>query len=175
MNLLIIGHARHGKDTLAEYLSARLGVSYMDSSKAASEIFLFDVLKDKYGYKTREECYLDRVNHRAEWFDLICGYNKEDPAKLAKGIMERSDIYVGMRSDREIEECVRIGLFDAVVGVYDPRKPEEPRDSFDIDLWRQSDIVIPNAGSLHDLYDKIDRVVAPFLLTLKKRDSVRRT
>jgi hypothetical protein len=45
-------------------------------------------LKVKYGYKTSEECFEDRVNHRSEWYDMICEYNLNDKAKLAKGILE---------------------------------------------------------------------------------------
>jgi hypothetical protein len=83
------------------------GYNYKSSSLAASEIFIYDTLKDKYGYKTPEECFEDRVNHRAEWFDLICDYNKDDKARLAKEIMKSADIYVGMRSN---EECERMYL-----------------------------------------------------------------
>lgn len=62
--ILILGHARHGKDTLAEILNKEYGMTFMSSSQAANEIFLFDELKNKYGYKTKEESFNDRVNHR---------------------------------------------------------------------------------------------------------------
>jgi len=68
--LLIIGHARHGKDTLAELLRDTFELKFVSSSQAASDIFIFDELKDKYGYTTPEECFEDRVNHRAEWYDM---------------------------------------------------------------------------------------------------------
>lgn len=154
MKILIIGHARHGKDTLANALSFWYGLNYKGSSEAASEIFIYDALKEKYGYKTPVECFNDRVNHRAEWYDLICEYNSLDRARLAKAIMFDNNIYVGMRSNDEIDECLRQRIFDLIIGVYNPRLPEEGKDSFNINLWQKSDIIIPNAGTTTDLFYK---------------------
>lgn len=157
-NILLLGSARHGKDTVAQMLKDCYGLTFKGSSEAAAEIFLYDALKDKYGYQTPEQCFNDRTNHRAEWYDLICEYNKDDRARLAKDIMAMSDIYVGMRDNAELEESVRIGLFDCVIGVYDPRKPLEPATSFNIDIWQHSDFVISNAGSLDDLKRKVAKL-----------------
>src|SRR5690606_32961825 len=146
---------RNGKDTVAQLLTDLFGFTFQSSSVAASEIFLYDALKDKYHYTSPEECLEDRVNHRPEWHDLYCEYNKKDPARVAKEILKSADIYVGMRSDVEAQECLRQGIFDIVIGVYDPRKPLEPSNSFNIDLWKTSDIVISNAGTLKELKNKV--------------------
>lgn len=153
--ICIIGHARHGKDTVAEIICKHYGYRSESSSQAASRLFLYEALKDKYGYNTPEECYEDRVNHRAEWFDMICEYNKNYPGQLAKDIMQSNEIYTGMRSNRELEACVKDGIFDLVIGVFDPIRPLEPRDSFDIDIWSKSDFIIPNAGTLFELECKV--------------------
>lgn len=158
MKILIIGHARHGKDTLAEMLRDRYGLRFKSSSLAAAEIFIFEELKDKYGYETFEECFADRVNHRAEWHDLICDFNKYDKTELAKHILENNEVYVGMRSNEEVECCLDDGLFDLVVGVFDPRKPLEHSDSFNIDIWEKSDLIIPNAGTLEEFGYKVDDI-----------------
>jgi nicotinamide riboside kinase len=134
MKLLIIGHARHGKTTSANFLSNRFNLKFSDSSRAAAEIFLYDKLKDKYGYKDFEECYEDRVNHREEWFDEICRFNEKDPARLAKEIMKTADIYCGMRSNREILKCVEDNVFDYIIFIYNPDLPYEDANSFDIDF-----------------------------------------
>jgi len=160
--ILIIGHARHGKDTVAQFLKDLYGYEFKSSSQAASEIFLYDRLKVKYGYKTPEECFEDRVNHRAEWHDLICDFNKDDHAKLAKAIMSTNDIYVGMRSNREAESCIEQGVFDLILGVFNPMHPLEPRDSFDIDLWQKSDLILSNSGTLADLERKIKNLSTLF-------------
>jgi len=162
--ILIIGHARHGKDTVAELLSFYYGYTFKSSSVAASEIFLYDVLKQKYGYKTPIECYKDRVNRRAEWHDLICEYNATDKARLAKDILKNADIYVGMRSNEELDECIKQDLFDIIIGVYNPRVPLESTNSFNIDIWGKSDIVIPNAGTILDLTVKVKNLFNHFNL-----------
>ena len=84
MNLLIIGHARHGKDTVAEIISEFTGYKFESSSMAAARIFIFDALKEKYGYKSFNECFEDRVNRRKEWYDLICAFKEKDSSSLAK-------------------------------------------------------------------------------------------
>ena len=134
MKLLIIGHARHGKTEAAKILKRERGLQFQDSSKAAAEIFLYDLLKDKYGYKDFEECYEDRVNHRQEWFENICLFNKEDPARLAKEIMKDADIYCGMRSNVEIQKCIEDKVFDHIINIYNPHLPKEESESFDIDF-----------------------------------------
>ena len=161
--LLIIGHARHGKDTVAGFMDEIFGLKSKASSMAASEIFLYEALKEKFGYKTPEECFEDRVNHRALWHDMICEYNKDDKARLAKDILKDNDIYTGMRSNVEVEECLRQGVFDLVIGVYDPRKPLEPRDSFDIDMWEKADVIIPNSEGLAELQTRV-RKLGPMIL-----------
>lgn len=140
--ILILGHARHGKDTVAQMISDETGLKFESSSMAAAKIFIYEYLKDKYGYKSFEECYEDRINHRKEWHDLICEYNKDDKARLAKDILKLNDMYVGMRSNVEIEESQNQGLFDIILGIFDPNKPLETKDSFDIDLFEKSDYIL---------------------------------
>lgn len=155
--LLILGHKRHGKDTCAELLRDFIGVTFSSSSEKAVEIFIFDALKQKYGYTTPMECFLDRINHRAEWYDLICEYNKDDKAKLAKEILLESDCYVGMRSGEEIKECVSQGLFDLIIWIdASERLPLEPSDSFDIDK-SYADVIIDNNGTEEEFYSRVRR------------------
>lgn len=162
MKLLILGHARHGKDTVAEMLKQEFNVDFLSSSEACAKIFIYDLLKEKYGYANFRLCYEDRVNHRTEWHDLIVDYNKKDPAKLAKEILKENNCYVGMRSDRELQECNKQGLFDLIIGVYNPRVPEENKESFNIDFWSSCDIIIPNNTSIDDLRNRV-RKIAPLI------------
>ena len=156
--MLIIGNARHGKDSLAEIMNEVYGLTFKSSSQAAADIFLYNTLKDKYGYTTSEECFEDRVNHRAEWKELICDYNKDDRAKLAKGILEYSDCYVGMRDRAEINECMRQGLFDIIIWVdASERLPLEDPSSFDIDKTC-ADIIIENNRTFEEFKEKVLRL-----------------
>jgi dephospho-CoA kinase len=156
--LLIIGNARHGKDSLTEILRDKFGLRFVSSSQAAADIFLYDLLKDKYGYNTPEECFEDRVNHRQEWYEAICEYNKNDKAKLAKGILEIADSYVGMRDREEIEECMKQGLFDMIIWVdASERLPLEPLTSFNIDK-SCADIIIDNNGTYEEFEKRVIRL-----------------
>ena len=155
--LLVIGHMRHGKDTVAEMIEEHTGMSFKSSSEMAAEIFIYDELKGKYGYSSFLECFEDRMNHRAEWHDLIKNYNNPDKAKLAKEILRHNDMYVGMRSQAEIDKCIEDGVFDMIIGVFDPEKPLEPKDSFDIDLFTSSDIIIPT-GDLETVRGKVKKL-----------------
>lgn len=160
--LLIIGHARHGKDSLAEILSVEYGLTFVSSSQAAADIFIYDELKDKYGYTNSVECFEDRVNHRAEWYDMICDYNKDDKAKLAKGILELADCYVGMRDRSEIVECMKQGLFDLIVWVdASERLPLESENSFNIDKTC-ADIIIENNADFQTFKSKVKRIFKNF-------------
>jgi dephospho-CoA kinase len=158
MKILIIGHARHGKTTVAEMILEEYNLTFKDSSMASAEIFIYDELKTKYGYKTFEECYEDRKQHRDEWFNLICEYNIPDKTRLATEILNRASVYVGMRANDELQACIENNIFDYIIGVYTHRMPEEPKSSFDIDLWKECDFIIPNDGTIEDLRNKINKL-----------------
>ncbi len=156
--ILIIAHKRWGKDTLAEILRDNFGLKFESSSQAAADIFIFDKLKGKYGYETSEQCFEDRVNHRSEWYEMICEYNKEDRARLAKGILENSDCYVGMRDREEINECIKQGLFDLIIWVdASKRLEEEGKDSFNIDV-SCADIIVDNNGTVEEFTQRVIRL-----------------
>jgi hypothetical protein len=146
--ILIIGNGRHGKDTLAEIFERLFGMTFKASSSAASDIFIYEKLKLKYNYCDSRECFNDRQNHRAEWYDMICDYNIADKARLAKDIMSTSDCYVGMRDRDEIIECKKQGIFDIIIWVdASHRLPNEGSNSFNIDK-SDADIVMYNNDSL---------------------------
>lgn len=156
--LLLIGHMRHGKDTMAEILNKEFGLKYIGSSQACADIFIYDTLKDKYGYKTPEECFEDRVNHRKEWHDMIADYNKDDKARLGKEILKESDCYVGMRAGDEITACLKQGIFDLVIWVdASERLPLESPESFNIDK-SYADIVVDNNGTEKEFINRVIRL-----------------
>lgn len=166
MKILILGHGRHGKDTLAELLRDLYGIEFRSSSQLASEIFIYKKLKSKYDYKTHEECFNDRHNCRKEWHDLICEYNEIDKARLAKEILKVADCYVGMRDVQEFDEAYDQALFDLVIWVdASERLPFESNESFNIDK-RCADIIIENNYTKREFIDKSRNL---FDLILKKR------
>lgn len=158
ITLCLIGNARHGKDSMAEILKDEFGIQFESSSKTAADIFLYDLLKEKYGYKSYEECYEDRVNHRQEWYEAIKEYNKNDKARLAKEIVNKTGFYVGMRDREEIDECIKQGLFDLIIWVDASRRlPDEPKTSFNIDK-NCADIIIDNNSTYEEFYEKVVRL-----------------
>lgn len=163
--LCIVGSARWGKDSMAEILEEYFELKFKSSSQAAADIFIYDALKEKYGYSTPEECFEDRVNHRSEWYELICDYNIEDKARLAKDILKHTDVYVGMRDSREIKECIKQNLFDLIIWVdASDRLPQEDKSSFNIDK-SDADIIIENNGTYDEFKEKVIRLGKSLLKT----------
>ena len=156
--LLIISSARWGKDTFGEILRDNFDFKFNSSSQAAADIFIYEALRKKYDYKTSIECFQDRMNHRAEWFNLICEYNETDKARLAKDILKNSDGYVGMRDADEIEESKRQNLFDLIIWIdASKRLPAESFDSFNIDI-SHADIIVDNNGTLEQFTNRVIRL-----------------
>jgi hypothetical protein len=157
--LLIIGHGRHGKDTVCEILRDKYGYSFESSSQFCSKLFIYDQLKDKYEYANEEQCYDDRHNHRAEWYDAICDYNVPDAARLGREIFRAHDIYCGLRNKREFFAMQNTGVFDYAIWVDRSNYlPEEDSSSMSLKQW-MADFTIDNNGSLEELEFNIDQLM----------------
>lgn len=153
---LIIGSGRHGKDTVAEYLSSKAGLRFASSSYTANSVCVYPILKVKYGYKSEDECFLDRSNHRVEWKNLICDYNKEDKTRLTREILGRNEIYVGMRDDQELRESRN--LFDLIIWVDASDRVKEKDPSLGIKK-EEADLIIENNESLFGLEKRLDNLI----------------
>lgn len=151
LKLLIIGHGRHGKDTVCEILRDQYGYSFESSSQFCSRLFLYDKLKDKYGYTSEEQCYTDRHNRRQEWYDAICAYNTPNAAKLGIEIFRQHDVYCGLRNKREYNAMRNIGVFNYAIWVdRSDHLPVEPSTSMSLKPW-MADFTIDNNGKLNEL------------------------
>ena len=154
--LLIVGMGRHGKDTVAEILRDRCGMEFSSSSFAAYEIFIYDLFKEKYGYTSIEEAYEDRHNHREELFKLIQDYNSEDRTRLARGIVNSTGMYVGMRCALEVEACIEKAVFDLIIWVDASERIDYVEPSSSISVTKEhADIVLTNNGTLEQLEAKV--------------------
>jgi len=158
--LLVIGHGRHGKDTVCEILRDTYGYSFESSSQFCSKLFIYDQLKDKYGYDNEEQCYADRHNHRAEWYDAICDYNVPDAATLGREMFAAYDIYCGLRNKKEFHAMKNTGVFDYCIWVdRSDYLPPERRNSMSLEQW-MADFTIDNNGSLDDLYFNVGELMS---------------
>ena len=154
--VLILGHARHGKDTVGAMIAEHWKVPVQETSKWISENYMFRMLRGKYGYASHEECYEDRGNHRGEWYDLICMFNQHNPRRLAEAMLRDNDVYIGIRSTREL--VAALPLFEYTIFVSNPRVEPEQNSSCDItqrEMLSCCDHHILNDGTLDDLYKKV--------------------
>lgn len=168
--VLILGSARHGKDTVAEMLRDQHGFRFSSSSMFCAERIMmpaFEMLRAEVGdestpvYDSPEECYEDRVNWRKFWYDHIQAYNATDPSRLAREMLAAgNDMYVGMRSAMEFAEARK--LFDVILWVDASGRglPPEGRDSFDIDFDIHTMVEVDNSGTLEDTANRLDCLVS---------------
>lgn len=164
MKLLIIGHGRHGKDTVSEYLQDKHGMTFQSSSMHCAANAVYPNLKSVYGYATVEECFSDRHQHRSEWFQLISDYCKDDLARIGREIFQVSDIYCGLRNAREFHAIKNNGLYDYCIWVDRSEFLEtEPKSSMSLEPW-MADYVIDNNGTLEQLYRNVDDLMRTLIL-----------
>jgi hypothetical protein len=154
--ILVVGHGRHGKDTVCELLRDKYGMRFTSSSAFCAEHVVYPMLADKYNYLSASECYEDRHNHRAEWFDIISEANRKDPTTVARAILKEHDVYCGIRSARELHACHAAGLFDLILWVdASMRVPPEDASSCTVEPW-MAHYVLDNNGTLEDLEHNLD-------------------
>jgi hypothetical protein len=152
LKLMILGYARHGKDTVAEILRDNLGLKFASSSFAAAEKVMRPFLAAKgITYGSLEECYADRINHRQDWYEQIKAYNTPDGSRLAREIYKDNDIYVGMRNEIELEAVRKEGLYNYSIWV-DRSKHVAPESSASCSITpAMANYVIDNNGTLEQL------------------------
>jgi dephospho-CoA kinase len=152
--LLVVGHGRHGKDTVCELLE-EYRYTFQSSSKFCSELFIFNNLKDQYGYANEDECYNDRHNHRTEWYNMIHEYCSDDLAKLGRNLFAKHDIYCGLRNKREFFAMQNEEIFDYAIWVdRGDHLPKEDPASMSIEQW-MCNYTIDNNGDLNRLRKNI--------------------
>lgn len=158
LKLLILGKGRHGKDTVAEILRDEYGLSFMSSSLACAEKVVYPAIKDTHNYRSVEECFNDRHNHRELWAQLISAYNYADPSRLAREILSECDVYVGMRSQREFEAARH--LFDHIIWVDASLRLPDAEDSTMLIKWEPSFYTIYNNYGIPELQSAVYEVMA---------------
>jgi hypothetical protein len=161
MKLLVLGHARHGKDTAAEMLQQALGLTFCSSSKFAAEHVVRPALAlSGIVYPSIGACFEDRVHHRKAWYEAIVSFNRDDPARLGRMIFGQYDVYVGLRSRVELQALREAKLFDLCLWIDANGRgvPPEPLDSCSVTA-EDADVVVPNDGTLEQLRERLVAVL----------------
>lgn len=152
MKLLVIGHARHGKDTFAEYLRDRHGWSFASSGEFACEKAVYPLMTEFY--PDWRSLYRDKEQYRELFFHAIRAYNLRPGPALHQQILSGHDMYLGMRSRAEFTKSV--SDFDLVVWIdASQRKPMEPLASNEL-TPADADVIINNNSTLEDLHSEIE-------------------
>lgn len=153
MHLAICGPGRAGKDTASEWFAQNTTLRYCRSTSQAAKLICFNALRLRYGYKTAEEAFEDRHNHRKEWAQLMWEHNQPDGVTLYRGMLRDNDILNGIRRKQELDACRAFGLVDLVLWI-DRDVAVDPSLDFEQD---EADIVIPNNRSLRELFCRLAR------------------
>ena len=107
--ILIIGHAKHGKTTVAEALT-KLGYTYKDSSEVAAEAIL-PFFTERYGFQTAAEMLAYKEEYtgtalgdtiRRDMYEQIRSVNLlGNFVRIPDMVYSQADIYVGLRDAAE--------------------------------------------------------------------------
>jgi dephospho-CoA kinase len=168
LKMIVTGMSRHGKDTMCEYLRDNHGINFAASSYTACEIFLYEKLKDEFGYKSLEECFEDRLNHKERWYTEIKDFNTPDLAKLGRYIFKKAPTYCGIRDDEELEELIISEGIDLIVWV-DASKRKPPQSSCSMKLNAScAHVTLDNNGTKEEFHQTIEtfyqRKLKPIIL-----------
>ena len=186
---LVLGHARHGKDTVAEILRDEYGFTFTSSSLFCAEKVIWDAIHNQQAaidrhiaasspgmsagqlieelemmagreYPSYAECFADRGNFRAAWFSLIAAYLYPEMERLGREIFAENDIYVGIRNKRELNAVLNAGLADVTVWVdASERVDQEPMASCTVEPWMAM-FTIDNNGSAEDLHRNVHQLMS---------------
>lgn len=163
--LLVIGHAGHGKDEFCKILTQKTGISFESSSMYCLKKFLYNILKQKYGYTSLEEAFEDRTNHRAEWRKEIKRYNTPDLTRVGRGIFRTYDVYCGLRDLDEYSALMRLDIVDSVIWIDSSKRlPLESSESMQLSP-KEANIIIDNNYDL----DMLKRRVSLFIQAFQQR------
>lgn len=173
MNICIIGHGRHGKDTVAEMIAEEWpGFNYEYGTSWFASVIVFEHFKEHgwpatidllaadnftidHVYDSPAHCWANRHKHRKEWFDIIGEYNALDEGvALYRDCLEEQNILTGIRKTSEMEALKEHGLVDCTIWVHRDGFPGESATSMELGIW-DADFSIDNDGDLGDLRKKI--------------------
>jgi hypothetical protein len=158
MRIAVCGHGRHGKCTVAKWLSENTPLRYTKSTSEAAAELVFSRLKDQYDYQSVSECWLDRANHREEWARIIWDYNQPDGVTLYEEVIADNDILDGIRDHVELQACRDRGIIRVALWVdASERLPAEGVGSFKVGK-DDCELAVDNNHDLEHLYQQLEQI-----------------
>lgn len=161
MKLMILGHKRHGKDSVSELFCKKYGMTFESSSRFVAEKAVRPAMAAKgIIYPDFDTMYADRVNHRDTWFEAIKAYNHPDPTRLGRELYAIHDIYCGIRNDVELLALQAAGVIDFTIWV-DAHKRLPPEDASSCTVTPDmADYILDNNGPEADLPAQVERAMS---------------
>ena len=185
--ILVLGHARHGKDTVSEMLANKLDLKFTSSSAFCAEKVIWPALwhaeignafrnwraeNEQHYHEMGHEmelmrslyvnvgdCYNDRGSHRSLCFDLIRWHNRMDMARLGLDIFAENDIYCGLRNAEELVHLARTGVVDHIIWV-DASKRVDPEPETSCTVTKaMANVVLNNNGTEESLETAVNNLI----------------
>lgn len=156
----VVGMTQHGKDEVSSYLAKKLDLTFNNASMTAIDTFMWPVVRDSLDYKTQQEFYDNRHQHKVLMHELYGLFNRTNPSAFSEVVFEKGDIYNGIRHQEQIDKGMADGIATHVIWVdASERKDPETSDSFKL-KYKDEYIWIDNNGTLEELHSKLDSLVA---------------
>ncbi len=165
--IMVIGHARHGKDTIANLLEKRYGFRNKSAAMIAAEFIIYPISLSTIDYNWPNynsflECFNDKHSHREAWFKTIQKFNASDKANLARLVYSESDVYCGVRDAAELWTIHEDNRYDLCIWVdASERLPLEPSTSITVHQC-MADVVINNNGTEFALEDSLRAIMKAY-------------
>lgn len=181
--IIVMGHGRHGKDTVCELLRESHDLRFTSSSRFCAEEVIPEAVdkawrehydaeltagggqtfpQDIPHYQWTPDTHFEhRHDYRAFWFNAIAAYNQPDPTRLARAIFAENDVYCGLRRQEELDAIKGSEDFEDVVYVWvDASKRLPPEDESSCTVGPcMCDYVIDNNGSLGGLTTQVEELM----------------
>jgi hypothetical protein len=154
------GHGRAGKDLGAEWLGLNFDVHYGGS---LSEIVcpLVAAALDRDVPTT----FAERHQDRDYWYRFCNELRRDDPTLLAKMLLSKADIVVGVRGAAELEACRATGVIDVSLWIDNPRVIIDPTVEYTED---DCDLTVKNGHTKLAYFSKLRNLAE--LLKLPKKN-----
>lgn len=147
--LMILGYAEHGKTTAAHFIIDHFNLRFVDPS----EFIAKNIMVAKGYYSDIEQAFNEKNKDRALWYREVQNYNAKDAAALVKAILKDSDIYVGLRDERELKKSVA-DIDPFIIWILDERKPKESTESCTVSP-EMAHVIVKNNGTEQELKQQL--------------------